>query len=470
MKNFTLLVAALMMGTTAWAQQVKSPSEVRAQLFFFARLKTKAHLVGLARKASKLQATTNDNATKKMLPAKETEYEYVDGAWEASSVYTYTYDANGRITRQDEEYDGTINRTENEWSAYGYNTLQVTSSSEDGVTFTNSEKRVQIYDEKVPSLCIQKDKYVWSDDEWTAITDAYKRQVTRDADGNVTSVVVSVPYNGVYEATRRMTNTVDPQTKLITATKMEVLGYNADYTGFEWQTNYELTDIKWAKTNGQVVTEYDEWLDGEENLLASAKILLPADEDERAATGQINITYDGNGGYVTKVSYDDNSALETMTKTMGDNGSYSIVDYYLADDNEDGVLNEEDTPEYYKTVVEYDNYGNLTLEEEYMSEDGEEWELQDGTKQDYTYDPEHSGTILQTVYSAYDYEEEAYVPSIKIVTEELTPAGIQAISIGDAAVRFYNLQGMEQAGDFNSLPAGIYVVKSAEKATKVVKK
>lgn len=460
MKQILLFSAALLVTTAAFAQ-LNKPSIAQLNA-------APQHTRTLAKKAPK---RAGGSETAKYLPAKETEYEYADGAWTASSTYAYTYDANGNIARQDETYDGTINRTDNEWTSYGYNTLQVTSSSEDGTTFVNSMKRVQAFDDVVHSLCIQKDKYEWGDNGWTAITDAYKRKVTRDADGNVTSVVVSVPYDGAYEDTRRITNTVSPDTKQITSSKFEQLGYNSDYTGFEWTTEYELTDIVWAKTNGQVVDEFSDWLDNEDNQVASAKLNILADEER--LTGQFTVTRDGKGGYVAKLLYEDNSVLETVTKTMGENGSYTIVNCYQMDENGDGVLDEEDDPEYEKTVVEYDAYGNLTLEEGYYSEDGETWEMLEGNKQVYTYDTEHPGAVRETIYYVFDYEDEAYVPSIKIVVDELTAVanGIKTVSSEDASTaRIYNLQGIEQNADFTALPAGVYIVKTARQTVKVIKR
>lgn len=454
MKHLLLFSAALMMGTTAFAQ-TPAPAQLAGAPQHLLKTLT-------AKKAPKRSA---DNQGTKWLPVKETEYEYMDGEWEAGSVYTYIYDKNGYIARQDEEYDGTINRTDNEWTSYGYNTLQVTSSSEDGTTFVNSEKRVQVYDELVPWLCIQKDKYVWQDDAWTAITDAYKRTVTRDADGNVVSVVVSVPYDGAYDDMQRLTNIVDPETKQIVASKSEKLGYNADNTVLEWKTDAELTDIKWVTTNGQIVEAFGDhdYYSDSDNLLASYK--------DVTNNIQYTATYDGQGGCTcigTGTGY-----YAKVTQTMGENGSYTMLAFFQIDSNGDGVLTDDDTQGWAKTVAEYDAYGNLTLEEISESEDGKMWKVVIGTKQEITYDTEHAGAVRETIYSSYDTETGAYVPFIKVVTDELTEVanGILTVSSDESTTaRIYNLQGVAQNADLGSLPAGVYVVKTARQTVKVIKR
>lgn len=60
-----------------------------------------------------------------------------------------------------------------------------------------------------------------------------------------------------------------------------------------------------------------------------------------------------------------------------------------------------------------------------------------------------------------------------IVVNEYTSFtdGIRAVSSEDStAATIYNLQGVAQNADFDSLPAGIYVVKTARQARKIVKR
>lgn len=69
------------------------------------------------------------------------------------------------------------------------------------MTYTPSEKRDQVFDPIVEDLVIEKNRYEWNGSDWGETGDAYKRTITRNADNNVTSAVISVPYNGQYEDT-----------------------------------------------------------------------------------------------------------------------------------------------------------------------------------------------------------------------------------------------------------------------------
>ncbi len=405
-------------------------------------------------------------------PQHQIEYALNDDTqeWEKSAEYTNTYDADGRITMQLMDDGATITRTEYTYDKNSNITVMQSSVSEDGgLTFTPNEKRDQTYDEFVPNLVIEKTRYEWNNDAWQTTGDAYKRTIQRDADNNVTSVIISVPYDGKYDDTKRITNTFNPNSKKADTFKYEELDYNDDYTALEWGVTQQLKNMIWHKTNGQLVSEYGDWINYG-NELEEASVYFNEDGQEYLG-GQIAVKYDDNGGFNETIDYSVlYPAMDVTSLTYtDDNGSYVYeTEFYEADEDAEGVT-EDDLQEHSKSVAEYDDHGNLVLESNSdLNEDGTDLEITDGTKYDYTYD-NTTDAEKEVVVSMFDYDSKEYLPFMKIVTDAYTDiTGIQQTTNKDetAPTQIYNLQGIRTN---STASRGVYIIRQGNTVKKVIK-
>lgn len=413
-------------------------------------------------------------SAQKVLPAHQTEYIYQDGDWMQGGEYTFTYDANGNVIQQDYNDGSTISRITNEWSAEGLNTLQIEQTSEDnGATFTNSTKRVQTYDPLYPKLItLTKDRYQWTNDQWVATGDAFRRNVVRDADNNVTSLTVSVPYNGGWDETQRYTNTVNPVTKQITSFKFEELGYSEDNTGFSWQTSQYLRNLVWKETNGQLVGGFDDWM-SLGNKLASGTI-SEINGTDTTDLGTVTITYDENGGYVETMAYTDELSKVVTKYTVDDAyGSNTLDETDYMDTDGDGQLTPRDVVMHMQQIQRYDAKGNI-IEEKMVgtNEETGEMEQQAGTLYNITYSTEYPDAQAEVIISEWNADSMAYEPTMRITTDQFATVtnAIRNVSANrNQPDRIYNIQGAAVSGSLESAPHGLYIVTRNGKTYKVMK-
>lgn len=477
MRNSTILFAsAMLLGAVAanaqkagWHNRVKtSRNGVEASKVMMAQDMD-------PRTLKRQNRTFKTEAESKYKPLKETVYTTdEDGAWQLDGEYSYKYDAEGRVTEQMQTNGEEVLLTTTEYSADGLTkTIVEQTSADSGKKFVNSSKVVFVYDPIVTDLVVSKTRYEWDElsEQWTAISDSFKRDITRDADGNILSLVISVPYMGSYDATEKYTNTVDPATKQIDTYKYERLSYDDNDKPF-WETGEYLTDIKWNKTNGQLVSQYDEWMQWGNELKSAT---LAYEEDGKTKSfGNISVEYTGDGGYSEVFLYTDEVGRTDTKKTMLDgNGSFSIEEKTLGDLDGDGKLTDDEVNEWWKEVVSYDDHKNL-VEDEYYELDEETNALvkTDGEKTDLTYDAEHGGAIKETLTSSYDMDAQEYVPYSKVVVTEFTDitSGVEAVGADGSAkeTAVYNMQGMKLNAAAMNL-GGMFIVKKDGKTVKVVR-
>ncbi len=411
----------------------------------------------------------------KVLPTHQTEYIYDEenGDWMPGGEYTYRYDADGNILQQDYDDGSTISRTINEWSKEGLNTLLLEQTSDDGgQTFTNSTKRVQTYDMLYPRLItLSKDRYQWAGSDWVATGDAFRRNVTRDADGNVLSLTVAVPYNGAFDEMQRYTNTVDPTTRQINSFKFEELGYSESGNDLIWKTSQYLRNLVWKETNGQLVGEFSDWM-SLGNKLSSATI-TSIEGTDTVDIATVCITYDDKGGYVETIAYTDEPSQIVTIYTVDDaNGSNTLEEIDYMDMDEDGEYTEADICMRIKQVQRYDEKGSLVEEQLFEpDEDGTSLTQTAGTRYDISYDTTYPDAEAEVVMSEWNYESRMYVPIMRIVSDRYTDVtAISGVKVNSTSANgVYNLQGMKIA---DSLPAdghGILIVRKDGKSVKVMR-
>lgn len=550
MKHFTLIaLAALAAGTAAQAQTVArmktvprfslaaakaAKADVAAES---AKMNTESAKMTAAPKAAKtgraarMHALAVARATQKKtvyLSQRETQYLWttpesedpdadpnpLDGSWQKASVYDYEYDNQCNITKMTETaYDDMggvdgVTRTVNKWNRYNMLTEEVQSTSDDGTTFTNTNRRVQDYDFDTPWLTLSKMRYLWDSDagKWVETTDAFQRTVMYNKWGNIASVVVSVPYEGKYDPMIRITTTTDEQTGQINTFRYEEL--KADYDEqteqivFYWNEDTYLRDIKWHETTGRLAGDMDTWME-HGDYMQSATISYTAADGTVKDYGTITCAYDGTGSYRSQALYTDIDTgilvQETNTHTVGTNGSYTDDTVMKADADGDGTFSAAETESVERVAMTYDEMGNVVLNNSYIYEpqdpdEGDEdaeakaqaegditaadeelvvveglpLTLMESYKADYTYDPDHGNATLSFTEYNYDPDLMAYVPFMKVDTESFAAVettGIEtAGTAADAPRAVYNMQGMRVS---SAAASGVYIVKQGGKSVKV---
>lgn len=413
-------------------------------------------------------------------PAKELVYTYSEeGEWTLEGEYSYSYstDKNGNAVKTQTQVSGDeVLLTETVTSKDGLTkTIVEQTSADGGKTFANESKLVYTYDPVVTDLVVMKQRYVWDETNgWTEISDAFKRDITRDGNGNITSLVISVPYQGAFDPIERYTNTVDAKTGQIAAYRYEKLAYDDNYQPV-WNTDEYLTDIVWHETNGQLVSQYDEWMQWG-NKLASANLAYE-ENGETKSLGNIRVDYNSDGvGYSEVFNYTDVLGRTNTEKTLNDaNGSFTIEEKTLEDANGDGVLTDNELTGWTKETVAYDDNKNLVADDIYeYDEDAKALAHTMGEKTDYVYDAEHGNEPKETVSSSYDMDADAYVPYSKVVVTSFidVTSGIRDINTdndmaGDAD-GVYTVQGMK-VGKSALSAKGLVILKKGDKAIKVVR-
>lgn len=462
MKHFTLFLAAMTAATVCSAQ----PKAKRIAPHSKATLAS-PHKGHLARKA---QA----KATSQWMPLTERFYLYEDGEWVEYGKYVNTYDALGNLTQLDEiSPDGDVLRTVYERT--DTSTVETTSTSEDGVNFTYSSKKVRTYDPVVTSLTTYYDNYEWDaiTSAWVTTGSSYKRSVTRNADGNVEKVVIATPYNGAYDDTQRFTNTFDPSTRQATAYKYEALGYNSDGTGFEWQTELVLENMAWHKTNGQIVDGYDSFMQTG-NYLSHADVM--ESDGDNVIRSAINIAYgDTDDNWKETYLSGDNLYYSVTTQAVDAATGDGMYEYkYYEDLDGDGTFTDTELTDYTKEATTYDAQGNLTLYEVTMlNDEGTGTEQVQGTKSEYTYDTQHGNATKEVTEYEYNYETQAYDPYSRVVTEDFVDIATAIHGVNqteaNAQTEVYSLHGAKVGSSLNALPHGLYLVKRGGRTVKTVK-
>lgn len=387
----------------------------------------------------------------------ESQYLYMDGEWILVGTTNFTYDAAGNATVQQTEDEDGIFRLETTFNEYG-KPLTMLQTVDFGDGWENEAKRTYRYDEKLHDFCIERMGYDWEDDDWVMNFMCETNEITRNADGNITEILKSLPYaDKLYPAYKAMWNYDE------TTGKANEFQYYTNYNLSalpEWELYRDVSyrNIEWETTDGQMTaTDMSELLTGA-NKIKSAEVYY-ADELD----GHLFVEYsaENESDYLYKETFADPSevGVTRQYETTDKNGSYRITECEYFD--EEGEPTDEPT---YKVVheVTMDEHGNAVLEELFETYEGET-ELVDAQKAEYLYDED--GNVTEVTYLYYEYETEEFVPDSKMVygtyTDVSSVKGVEAAAAKDFTV--YNLQGIllkkgVSAAEVGSLPAGLYII------------
>jgi len=440
-----------------------------AQPAFTHKLRQKVHKTVKAgdikaKKALRVSASRQAKAAL-LRPAGETVYYYDAGEWVEDSRYTYEYDSKGNVTTEVLGYETDKIKTVYGYDADGRKISEQTSySSEDG-PYENTEKKEYAYDPIVKDFIVENSYYSWADGQWNldgSQGTTWIKNVKRNADSKVTGVAVKTYFQNQYSD---LSNTY--------------IEYGADGKAKSWRYDelyydgvteameeyYTLSDLKWHETDGQIVARDIEELFVGNNRLTSATVTEP----EYGVTGTLTGEYQDNGDYsVTSYYMQENEAdVLRVTHTDG-NGSYIEYQDYYIDANADYVLDDEELDISAQYEVVYDECGYLVQES--FTEDGM---LMEGAKYEYRY-MDGCDYPVEQIHYTWNPDIEDYEPFLKVVATDFRDVtnsikdGIQADGNVETAV--YNVQGVKMGSSVDSLPSGLYIVKSAGKTTKVLKK
>lgn len=463
MKHFTLLLAMLATTTAVSAQ-----GRLTHKKSLTARTDMKAILTDATPRQTQLRKAA---ATPKWMGTTEEIYSYQDGEWVKIFTGTNTYDSDGNLVRLDEvDADGAVTRADYQYT--GNTQTIITSTSEDGETFTPSEKSVKTYDTVLPSLVVKSNSYAWDEtsSDWVAYGNNYQRNITRDADGNMTRCAVATLYMGEMEEIERYSTTFDADTKKATSYMAEELGYNDDGTELVWKTSVQMENMTWKETNGQLAGAYSDFRTYG-NYLASADV-LEADGDN-VIRSSVAITYGADNDNYTEVYHSgDGLYYFIATQTTDADKGETVYEYkYYEDMDADGVFADTEMTDYTKEVSQKDGQGNTTLYEVYgLNEEGDGVMQMEGEKYEIVYDTENYGGAATSI-TLYEYDAETgeYAPSVRMVLSNFVDVtnAIRNISVaGSTATTYYDLTGKQLPAQ---LSHGVTIIKQGDKVMKVVR-
>lgn len=449
MKKFYILgIAALTAGSIT-----ASPST----LSIVAKSK-KSHKTELRKSPKKKSGWRAESGNALWRPATQiiSEWNPDEEAWEESAKMLSTYDKEGHVLS-----DETISLIEGEGSqriTYEYNEFGMPVSrlveiSEDGVEYENYSRTARVYDPIVHSCIISNTEYIWVDDDWEEMGNCYRREITRNADGNVTEVVIKTLYDGNYEASQKLEveyGTDKKASRIVTSAL--TFGEGDELV---WETEMEYKDIIWDHTNGQIISDED--ITTADNGIASCVVY---DSD---GENVVTVEYpDTNGSFKSKLVYD----MGELNVSMIYLDSYGSYDYSQTE-----TYKEEGEEDYSYTMVEryrVNEYG-LDLENFAGEAEGDDEILPSAwMKGEVESNPEYGYPDLYTV-TEYDYETDEFVNMMQVKMEDYSNvAGIGEVEVDNssAPVEYFNIQGMRVNGD---LAPGVYIRRHGNDVMKIMK-
>lgn len=433
---------------------------------------------GHAKKGMKKPART-EAATPVWRPVSQTDYMHDGEDWMELGTVSFKYDARGNCTEDLMDEDGFLSRIVTTYDEYNQPVTRIESESEDGESWTDNSKTTYKYDSKVHDFYTERMGYDW-DEEWVANYKCETNTITRNADGNITEIVKSLPLDGKFHPAYKS------EWKYGQDGKANEYYYYTMGQNNEWELDDDISyrDIVWEKTDGQM-TIYGDMLELVEgaNLMKSAVVYYGGEPD-----GHYLVEWSNNDrDFLIKETTNDINEIGRTTRmeVLDANGSmrFTVTEYF----DEEGNITTEPV---YISVQEatMDEHGNMVAFTAKETMDGVE-ELVDGQKFTYTYDAD--GNVTEVITEQYDYETEEYFLSDRTVYGEyinVASSGIQCIQavkdtawtvLGDEVtatasglkgLSVYNMQGVcvkRVAADdasasvsLTDMAAGIYIVRA----------
>lgn len=422
-------------------------------------------------------------------PTTQTIFEWDGEAWTEVEQYTTTWNSDGQplvdITKSLPDGDewGKIEYTYDE---YGYlvSERSFTGSSLDDLE--PSSRKTVVYDPVIHNLVVSNTEEMWNPvtSAWMQSGNIFRRTVTRNADGKVTSVVREQPYADRWDPLEKYEFTYGPDgtvTKIVNS----VMQFDASYAPTDWLEDLIYENIEWYKFDGQIY-DMDCIFEGSNKVKTYTQIY------NGKPVVVSNVVYVGDTDDFDLVG-DMGYAAFTQSWVNHENGGYTSKTVYT-EEAEEGM------DPYVETNVDcclYDVLGNELLVVGYIEADGIV-ELGYYSKADETIDPTNeypSDYILREFWPFEDEEDPGYeeyaalsrvdtseitapldalegewVDFIKITFSDYAQAGTGAVDkiatdIADGNAEYFTIDGRR----VNGTPAsGLYIRRTATGAQKVL--
>ncbi len=386
------------------------------------------------RKAARKNATEimrMSELAKKMKPGTVKTFGWDEEEWMPDGTTKYTYDVAGHVTV---EYatseDGLVSKTVYEYYPDGMLKSKISTVSEDGINFENYSKNEFEYDPILTDVITDRKELIWVEGEWQN-GNCYKRIITRDEKGNITSSVIAVLFQGEYDPTQKLEIVYGEDGKAAEITE-KIL--NRDYYTDEyyWEQDIHLTDIVWDRTDGQIY-------DAEEIFLGNNRIASAHSEDEDDIAIDMTVKYsDDNDAYTATMNavVDGEAITGTAEYTPLDNDGYILVTATYHNDWQLTATREE---------CRYDDWGLQTLSLESETEGLSTYSQSIIGEVEYDKDgkPEVYTVSVNVYDDEIDYEETTYMMRAEFSDYiDVTSGSCPGVVDEAAPERYFNLQGM----------------------------
>ena len=385
----------------------------------------------------------------KMTPGVTKTFGWDGEQWMPEDTYSYTYDGKGNVTVENaENADGGYVRTVSEYDSNDMLTFKETKVSDNGTVYENNSKTSMAYDPILTKVITDREEWKWIDDEWQQNGNNYRRIITRDGYGNITSSVIAVLFQGIYDPTQRVDVVYGEDGKACEISE-QILNFNYDTYEYYWEQGVKISDIVWERTDGQIYNVDDLFIGN--NRIGSARYVDP----------------DGLDMNVTAEYADDSDAYTaTMSMTM-DDMTVTATSEYIPLEN-DGYIGIGTT--YFmgevmyssREEVRYDDWGLMTLEYEEETED--DMTYYQKTVGDVEYDEEGRPEVY-TISEAYVDEDTGKEMQEYVIRAEYS----DYVDVTNRVSSVENVPASEKRYDLNGLPVStpekgrIIVTESGEK-------
>lgn len=399
-------------------------------------------------------------------------YEYGTDGWIKIATLQRTYDTDGNLYQQVKTEDALAERRTFMHDAEGRQTSVIIEHDAEGWgEYVGESKITDAYDPIAKDFNVAHTVYRWDPVEydWVMTDGSNFRDVERNADGNITSIIIKSYFSNVADIVphTRMQMTYGDDGKAHTYSS-QVASYHDVKTGeVTWGKANVYKNIEWEDTDGQLYQDVSSMLIGP-NRMKRADLYTG---NTHKAT--LTVAYEsGTKNFEAVIDYVAQVRKEVHTyKELDANGSYieTIVTY--TDKNEDGELSDDEGKTNY-IERHYDERGNELSYIEYVND------VQDaGSKFTYTYDAD--GNLTEMVGDKWmpTYNEigllvsSEYVKAQRIVYSDYQDVNtsVDRALVHDGSLQVYNLHGSLVATSTDNLPAGIYVVRQGGKTFKLMR-
>ena len=449
MRNFTVLALglAVAMGVPAAASTVsplKMMNDVKARLTAGKKVKEPRRSprknVGEIMKVSELAGYMKPGMTKT--------YGWDGEDWMPEDTYTYVYDTKGNVTLENAvDAEGGCSRTVSEYDSNDMLKFKMTTVSEDGVDFRNSSKSEFEYDPILTKVITDRAEWIWGDAEWQP-GNCYKRIITRDAEGNITSSVIAVLFQGIYDPTQRVEVVYGEDGKAAEISE-QILTFDYDTYEYVWEQGVKISDIVWERTDGQIYDPEDIFMGN--NRIGSARY-----EDPDGMDMNVTVEYaEGSEAYTATMAMtmDGMSVTATSEYIPLENGGYIGIGttYFMGE-------------EMYSSREEYryDDWGLMTLSLESATEEG--FTYGERTTGEVEYDSEGKPEVYTVSATYFDTEMEEEETEYVIRAEysdyvDVTAgSGVSSVIAPEDSGWYYDLNGVR----VSSPEKGRIVVKNGK--------